>query len=59
MSMKVNGEKIEFKKLGKIHFTPLKFQDFFNFNPKISKLAIYPPEVSKSGNLNPPLTFSV
>jgi hypothetical protein len=32
---------------------------FFNLNPKISKLAIYPPEISKSGNLNLPLKFSI
>jgi hypothetical protein len=41
------------KKKGKNSLYPLKFQGFFNFNPKVSKLAIYPPEVSKSGNLNP------
>jgi hypothetical protein len=47
------------KKMGKIHFTPLKFQGFFNFNPKVLKLAIYSPEVSKNGNINSPLNFSV
>jgi hypothetical protein len=26
---------------GKIHFTPLKFQEFFNLNPRVLKLAIY------------------
>jgi hypothetical protein len=36
--------------LGKIQFTPLKFQGFFNLNPKVSKLIVYPPEVSKNGN---------
>jgi hypothetical protein len=45
--------------LGKIQFTPLKFQEFFNLNPKVSKFVVYPPEVSKSGNLNLPLKFSV
>jgi hypothetical protein len=38
---------------------PLKFQGFFNFNPKVSKLVMYPPEVSKNGNLNPLLIFSI
>jgi hypothetical protein len=47
------------KKRGENSLYPLKFQGFFNCNPKVSKLAIYPPEVSKSGNLNPLLTFSV
>jgi hypothetical protein len=28
--------------LGKIHFTFLKFHEFFNYNPKVSKLAMYP-----------------
>jgi hypothetical protein len=43
---------------GKIQFTPLKFQEFFNLNPKISKLAVYLFEVSKSGNLNLPLKWT-
>jgi hypothetical protein len=38
---------------------PLKFLGFFNFNPKVSKSAIYPPNASKSGNLNLPLIFSL
>jgi hypothetical protein len=38
---------------------PLKFQGFFNLNPKVSKLAVYPPEVPKNGNLNLLLKFSV
>jgi hypothetical protein len=41
------------------HFTSLKFFEFFNFNPKILKLAIFLIEVSKSGNLNYPLIFAV
>jgi hypothetical protein len=45
--------------LGKIQFTPLKFQELFNLNPKVSKLVVYPSEVSKSGNLNLPSTFSI
>jgi hypothetical protein len=45
--------------LGKIHFTPLMFQGFFKLDPKVSKLTVYPPEVSKNGNLNFPLKFSV
>jgi hypothetical protein len=44
---------------GKIQFTPLKFWGFFNLNPKVSKLAVYPPEVSKIDNLNLMLKFSV
>jgi hypothetical protein len=43
----------------KIQFTPLKFLGFFNLNPKVSKLAVYPFEVSKIGNLNLMLKFSV
>jgi hypothetical protein len=36
-----------------------QFQGFFNLNPKVSKLAVYPPEVSKNGNLNLSLKFFV
>jgi ribonuclease BN (tRNA processing enzyme) len=53
---------------GKIQFTPLKFQRFFNLNlkvlklpvysPKVSKLAVYSPKVSKSSNLNLPLKWT-
>jgi hypothetical protein len=42
---------------GKFQFTSLKFQEIFNLNPKISKLVVYLPEVSKSGKVNLPLTF--
>ena len=45
--------------LRKIQLTPLKFQEFFNLNSKVLKLAVYIPEVSKSSNLNLPSTFSV
>jgi hypothetical protein len=45
--------------MGKIQFTLLKFQMFFNLNPKVSKLTVYPPGVSKSDNLNLPLNFFV
>jgi hypothetical protein len=38
---------------------PSKFQEFFNLNPKILKLTIYPPEVSRSDNLNISLKFFV
>jgi hypothetical protein len=38
---------------------PLKFQRVFNLNHKVSKLAVYSPEVSKSGNLNFSLKFSI
>jgi hypothetical protein len=38
---------------------PLKFQEFFNLNLKVSKLTVYPPEVSKNGNLNILLKFSI
>jgi hypothetical protein len=41
----------------KIQFTPLKYQGIFNLNPKVSKLAAYPLDVSKSGKMNLPLTF--
>jgi hypothetical protein len=37
----------------------MKFQRVFNLNPKISKLAVYLPEVSKSGKVNPSINFSV
>jgi hypothetical protein len=49
--------KDAYKSLGKIHFTPLKFQGFFNFNYKVSKLAIYTPKVSKSDNLKPSINI--
>jgi hypothetical protein len=42
---------------GKIQFNPLKFQEIFNLNLKVLKLAVYPPEVSKSGKVNLLLTF--
>jgi hypothetical protein len=44
---------------GKIQFTPLKFQGFFNLNSKVLKLAVYPPKVSKSGKVNLSVNFSV
>ena len=44
--------------LGKIHFTPMKFQGVFNLNPKVSKLTVYPPEVLKTCKINLLLTFS-
>jgi hypothetical protein len=43
----------------KFSLLPLKFQEFFNLNLKVSKLTIYPLEVSKNGNLNIPLKFSI
>jgi hypothetical protein len=43
--------------LEKIQFTLMKFQRFFNLNPKISKLAVYSPKVSKSGKVNPFVNF--
>jgi hypothetical protein len=46
-----------YKFKGKIQFTPLKFQRFFNLNSKVLKLAVYSLEVSKSGNLNLPLKW--
>jgi hypothetical protein len=39
---------------GKFSLPPLKFQEIFNLNPKVSKLTVYPPEVSKSGKVNLP-----
>ena len=47
------------KNKGKFYFIPTKFHEFFNFNPKILKFAIYPLEVSKSDNLNLPLIFFI
>jgi hypothetical protein len=44
----------EEKNWRKIQFTPLRSQGFLNLNSKVSKLAVYPPEVSKSDNLNLP-----
>jgi hypothetical protein len=32
---------------GKIQFTPLKFQGFFNLNSKVLKLAVYPLKFQK------------
>jgi hypothetical protein len=47
------------KRLGQNSIYPLKFQRFFNLNPKVSKLTVYSPEISKSDNLNIPLKFSI
>jgi hypothetical protein len=41
---------------GKIQFTP---PEILGVNSKVSKLTIYPPEVSKNGNLNLPLKFYI
>jgi hypothetical protein len=46
------------KRLGQNSVYPLKFQRFFNLNPKVSKLTVYPSEISKSGNLNIPLKWA-
>jgi hypothetical protein len=35
------------------------FQEFFKLDSKVSKLTVYPPGVSKNGNLNLLLKFSV
>jgi hypothetical protein len=41
----VGGERE--KIMGKIHFTPLKFQWVFNLNPKVLKLVVYPLKFQK------------
>jgi hypothetical protein len=51
--------KLGWKNFGENLVYPSKIQEFFNLNPKVSKLVVYPFEVSKSGNLNLPSTFFV
>jgi hypothetical protein len=41
-----------------IIFYPTKFQEIFNLNPKVLKLIVYSPEVSKSCKINILLSFS-